>query len=251
MTLIERYKNGETVEVYQEIHLLGEKAFEKNVFAEIEPVLIETFQRVKYNLEILYAALTEQKYQFKTIYECTSDYPIAKPLKNCDKLLAKLDKIVQKFGYVPLSLKMFFKIVGSCNFGWDCDEDPNLIWEYADPIQISALNDILALMQAEDWKGMMKDLVYEGIDDDNCPYIEFSADYYHKDNVSGDQGYAIELTQRPSIDSRVLFEAHNTTFIHYLRLYFEKCGFIRIDHPDSENDFSKYFERVKPKLLKI
>jgi hypothetical protein len=251
MTLIERYKKGETIEVYQEIYLLGEKAFEKNVFAEIEPVLIETFQRVKYNLEILYAALTERKYQFKTLYECTSDYPIAKPLKNCDKLLIKLDKTVQKFGYVPLSLKMFFKIVGSCNFGWDYDTEPNLIWEYADPIQIAALDDILSLMKAEDWKEMMKELVEDGIDEDNCPYIEFSADYYHKDNVSGDQGYAIELTPRPSIDSRVLFEEHKTTFIHYLRLYFQKGGFIRIDNPDNEHDFADYLELVLPKLLKI
>jgi hypothetical protein len=69
--------------------------------------------------------------------------------------------------------------------------------------------------------------------------------------LSGDQGYAIELTQRPSIDSRVLFEAHNTTFIHYLRLYFEKGGFIRIDNPDNGNDFADYFALVLPKLLKI
>jgi hypothetical protein len=251
MTLIERYKKGETVKVYQEIHLLGEKAFEQPIFAEVEAVLIETFQRVKYNLEILHAALTEQNYQFKTIYECTSDYPIAKPLKNCDKLLARLDKTVQKFGYVPLSLKMFFKIVGSCNFSWDYDENPNIIWEYADPIQVSALNDMLALMQADDWKGLMKDLVYEGIDEDNCPYIEFSADYYHKDDWSGGQGYAIELTQRPSIDSRVLFEAHKTTFVNYLRLYFQKGGFIRIDNPDNVHDFAGYLESVLPKLLKI
>ena len=44
MTLLERYKNGESVKVYQEIYLLGEKAFEKELFAEIESVLIKALK---------------------------------------------------------------------------------------------------------------------------------------------------------------------------------------------------------------
>ncbi len=249
MSFIERYKQGETIEVYQDIHKLCEKAFEKEYFEDIEQVLIETFTRVKHNLEAIYETLIEQKYQFKTDFNCTSDYPIAKPLKNCDKLLVKLDKAVKKFGYVPLSFKMFFKIVGSCDFGWDCETNPEILWDYADPIQINSLDDILEMMKDADWKEMTE----EGIEDDEeyLPNIGFSADYYHKDNVSGGEEYSIEITKRPSIDSRVLNEEHDTTFIDYLRLSFEKCGFIRIDNPDNQNYYSAFFEKVKPKLIKI
>ena len=219
MSLIERYKKGETIEVYQDIYNLGENAFEKAFFQDVEQVLIETFQRVRYNLEVIYEALIEHKYQFKTDLVCTSDYPIAKPLQNCGKLLKKLDKEVKPFGYVPLTFKMFFKIVGSCNFGWDYETNPDLLWAYADPIQIDALDDIIEIMEDEDWKDIMQEEIDE--DKDCLPNISFSADYYHKDNVSGGQAYAIEITKRQSVDSRVLFEEHETTFINYLRLHFD------------------------------
>lgn len=140
MSLIERYKQGDTIEVYRDIYNLGEKAFDKEYFEDVKQVLLETFARVKYNLDMIYEALLEQKYQFKTRFDCTSDYPIARPLKDCDKLLAKLDKEAKPFGYVPLSFKMFFRIVGSCNFGWDYETNPQIPWAYADPIQINALS---------------------------------------------------------------------------------------------------------------
>jgi hypothetical protein len=250
MSFIERYKNGETREVYQDIYELGEKAFDKDILPDVEAVLTETFGRVRYNLEVIYEVLKEMDYQFKTEFEYTSDYPIAEPVKNCDKLLTKLDKTVKPFGYVPLSFKLFYKIVGSCNFAWDYETNENIIWEYADPIQIEALDDLFEYPLYEGWVEEMKDILVEEEETDSA-YIEFSADYYHKDNVSGGMGYAIEITKKPSIDSKVLFEEHDTTFIEYLRLTFENCGFIRIKNPEYGNDFSPLFEKVKHKLKEI
>jgi hypothetical protein len=124
------------------------------------------------------------------------------------------------------------------------------MWEYADPIQIEALDDLFGYPLHDEWVDEMKDILAEGEDTD-CAYIEFSADYYHKDNVSGGMCYAIEITKKRSIDSTVLFEEHETSFIDYLRLTFESCGFIRIKNPEYGNDFSPFFEKVKHKLKEI
>lgn len=247
MTFLERYQNGERMEVYQEIERLGSKAFEKNIFKEVEAILIETFQRVRLNLEVIYETLKEQQYSFRTRYQSNSERPLSKPLKNCKKRLAELDQEVAPFGHVPFSLKLFFKIVGSCDLSWDYDTNPEILWEYADPLQIFALDDILEFIRVEDWKERMQEEITEG----DCPSLEISADYYHKDNVSGGPAYAIELTKHPSIDSRVLYEEHETTFINYLRLSFEKGGFLRMDKTPFQKEFAAYFEKVKPKLLKI
>lgn len=251
MTLLERYKSGETIEVYNEIYKLGEKAFEKDKFQEIEAVLVETMERVKYNLEIIHDALININYLLKSEYECTSDYPIAKPLKNIDKLLNKLDKLVKPFGYVPLSVKTFFKIAGSCNFVWNYETNDNLTWEYADPIQINAIDDIIEEMINGEWTDMMRENLEDEDFENQSAYIEFSADYYHKDNASGGRPYAIEITTKPSIDSQVLFEEHQTTFINYLRLCFDNCGFLRIKETGYNNDFEKFFDLVKPRLKEI
>jgi hypothetical protein len=250
MSFIERYNNGEKREVYQEIYELGEKAFDKDIFPDVEAVLIETFKRVCHNLEVICDVLKEMDYQFKTEFDYTSDYPIAEPVKNCAKLLTKLDKTVKPFGYVPLSFKLFYKIVGSCNFGWDYETNPDVLWEYADPIQIGALDDLFDYPLHDEWVDEMKDILAEEEDGEGA-YIEFSADYYHKDNVSGGMGYAIEITPKPSIDGKVLFEEHNTTFIDYLRLTFENCGFTRIINPEYNNDFGPFFDKVKHKLKAI
>ena len=54
MRLYDRYIKGETEEVYQDIYALGQDAFLPTNLPEIEKVLTETFQRVAYNLDIIY-----------------------------------------------------------------------------------------------------------------------------------------------------------------------------------------------------
>jgi hypothetical protein len=249
MQLIERYKNGETIEVYQHIYALGDKAFEPDIFQDVKSVLSETFKRVKYNLEVIYKALVEMNYRFNTDFSYTSNRPLAEPLNNCETLLQELDENVRPFGFIPLSFRIFYQIVGSCNFSWDYKKYPEIYWEYADPIQVMAIDDVVRLMAVLDWKESMLEILEDS--EDACTYIPFSADFYHKDNVSGGEPYAIEITKHKSIDSRVLFEGNETTFIHYLRLNFEKCGFTRIDNPNNSRDYDYFFDKVKPQLIEI
>lgn len=247
MRFYDRYLNGETEQVYEDIYKLGEDAFLKETFPVIENVLTETFQRVSYNLEVIYRELTNINYRFKTKFNYNFEKPLLKPLSNTDKLLNKLEKTLKPFGFVPLSLRMFYRIVGACNFGWDYETNEDFIWHCADPIQIVSLDDLVAEVADKD---NLEDLK-ECYEEDGFLSIALSADYLHKDNISGGPAYSLQLTPKQSIDGQFLNEEHETTFINYLRICFDNCGFPRIKIENKQSDYEAFFDKVKHKLKSI
>jgi hypothetical protein len=247
MTLYDRYINGETELVYKDIYKLGEDSFLVTNFADIEKVLTETFERVAHNLDIIYKELININYCFKTDIKFNFERPLIKPLSDTDKLLAKLDKSLRPFGFVPISLKMFYKIVGACNFGWDYETNDDCIWQCADPIQITSLDDLVSEVTGED----ILDDLKECYEIEGFVGLPLSADYLHKDNISGGQPYSLQLTSTPSIDGQFLYEEHNTTFINYLRICFDNCGFSKIMNPEYKNDYQTFFDKVRPQLKQI
>jgi hypothetical protein len=142
---------------------------------------------------------------------------------------------------------LFYKIVGSCNFSWDYGTNKNILWGGSDPIQIVPLDGLVEQMTNEYWLEEM--IANKEIYGD--AYLELSADYLHKDNISGGPAYAIEITPEPSIDSSLLNEEHQTTFIDYLRIVFENGGFGRTDDIESTPTFKSFWDRVGPKLRRI
>lgn len=248
MSFYGRYLNGETRAVYDDIRKLGEESLLPQNLPEIEKVLAETFRRTAFNLEVIYTELQRIDYRFKTDFQSNSDRPLLKPLFAAAELLEKLDRAAKPFGFVPLSLKRFYQIVGACNFAWDYENNENFFWDYSDPIQIMSLDDLVALVTDEYWEEEMADYVEDEI---GPPHLELAADYYHKDDVSGGDPYCLEITKKPSVDSLFLYELHNTTFIDYLRICFENCGFSNIAATDVQNDYQSFFSRVKPRMLEI
>ncbi len=249
MTFYDRYINGETEKVYKDINLLGKDAFLPANLKDIEKVLTETFQRVSYNLDIIYEELKAINYLFKTNPKYNFEKPLHKPLPDTDILLKQLDNIVIPFGYVPLSIIFFYKIVGGVNFVWDYETNKEFFWEMADPVQIASLDAVMQTLTDEYWQEDMQQYV----EDENfgSAFLDVAADGLHKNNVSGGQAYAIQLTPQPSIDSNFMNEPNNTTFINYLRICFEYCGFPNITRPDMNNNYQFFFDKVKPQLKKI
>jgi len=247
MTFLERYKNGETTEVYSDIDKLGQHAWSKDHFLDIEAVVIETMQRAAYNLTVIYDELKRINYNFKHEIKYSFEAPLNKPLSDTEELLTQLEKSVKPFGSVPLSLKLFYKVVGSCNFAWDYETNKNISWECSDPIQIAPLDNIVEEVTAEYWFEEMSD----NKEVNGAAYLELSADYLHKDNISGGPAYAIEITPNPSIDGKLLNEEHQTTFINYLRIVFENCGFGRADEFERTATLKSFCDRVGPKLRRI
>ncbi|WP_254086608.1 hypothetical protein [Dawidia cretensis] len=99
----------------------------------------------------------------------------------------------------------------------------------------------------DDWKEEMAELREYG----EVPSLELSADYYHKDNVSGGPAYVLTLSQLPSVDGRFLNEEHETTLINYLRIVFMNGGFGRIEDAQRTESFQQFYDRVKPKLTMV
>jgi hypothetical protein len=64
MDLLEKYLQGDTVPVYDEISGMGSDAFERKSFSEVRAVLTETMNRVAYNLDIIHSALRHMNYCF-------------------------------------------------------------------------------------------------------------------------------------------------------------------------------------------
>ena len=226
---------------------MEQDAFRPEVYPDVEAVLIELFGRVRYNLDAIHNELLGMNYQFNTTNGTTSDRPLASPLPRVNELLEELDELVRPFGHVPTSLKLFYKIVGSCNFQWDHTKINEIKWNYSDPIQIIALDDLLCYLKTEDWKDSIEEYFIE----EDCAFLEFAPDVYHKDNVSGGPSYSVMLTKAPSIDSLLLNEPHNTTFINYLRICCDNCGFPGIALPERSNNYENFFDRVKPLLKRI
>ncbi len=144
MNLLERYLQGDTVRVYEEIERMGQNAFERNNLSEVKAVLTETMNRIAYNLGVIYVALVDEKYCFKKNPRHDFEFPLLKPRWGTQLRIRRLERAVRILGYVPLSLKIFYRIVGSCNFAWDYDANDKIPWEGADPIQISPIIDLLA-----------------------------------------------------------------------------------------------------------
>jgi hypothetical protein len=236
MTFTDRYKNGETRTVYEDIMRLGEKSFRKEHYKDVQNVLHETCIRVTFNLDLIYNELSSIGYNFCKETQYNFQRPIVKPLRKTEKLLQRLDKIVKPYGFVPESLKMFYRIVGACNFAWDYNTNDEIPWDGADPIQIVPLDDLVSEL-----------VEMEG---DPLEYLDLSADYLHKDNISGGPAYAIEITQWPVIDGQILHEEHGTTFIDYLRITFDNCGFSRGQYI-KEPEFITFVEKVGSRLLPI
>lgn len=247
MNFIQRYNRGETIQVYSDIHALGQAAFDEQYFDDVQEVMTETMRRTARNLAVIYDELTKVGYNFTRTAEYSFQKPLVSPFTDTTTLLTQLDEAVAPFGYVPLSLKLFYKFVGGCNFAWNTDDDDAIPWPYADPIQISPLDDLVTHVTAGDWEEEMADLSeYREV-----PSLELSADYYHKDNVSGGPAYALALSQSPSFDGRFLNEEHETTFINYLRIVFMNGGFGRIEDAQQLASFRQFYDRVKPKLTMI
>jgi len=247
MTFIERYKNGETAEVYSDIDTLGQEAFSEKYIDDIKAVMTETMERSAYNLTVIYDALQHSNYNFKQMIRYSFENPLSKPLGNVDDLLSQLEKVVTPFGSIPLSLKLFYKTVGSCNFAWDYSTNDNILWECADPIQITPLDTLVEQVTGKYWLDEMKEIK----ETFGTAYLELSADYLHKDNISGGEAYAIEISPELRLDDTLLNEAHQTSFINYLRLAFDNCGFGRTEEIKNRNDFKEFCDKVRPQLRKI
>jgi len=105
---LERYQQGEYVEVWQELAALGDRVRAEPNYSDAQAVAQETMQRVRRNLELIHSRLQDIGYEFQFPAKAVSP-----PLR---EQIAELDEFEREVGYVPLSLRAWAEVVGSVNF---------------------------------------------------------------------------------------------------------------------------------------
>ncbi len=220
-SLFRRYNSGEEKQVWTEIEAMGKGALSPENKREVLPVLTDLMIRVKYNIDILHENIRREGYYFN------NKFPVKSPSKNFENQLVKLQFFYQQFNlHLPLSIMKFFEIVGEVNFTGhnlgEIDEHP-----YADPLVIYGLDELVEYIFQD--KGFYKAAIEESLRDNYKIGLLVSIDAHHKIGEQGGEPYQIELLPYQALDSILLYEEKDITFIRYLRKTFKQCGFSKLN----------------------
>ena len=195
---LERYREGETAEVWAEMARAGADE-------EARAVVRETMQRARANVERLVERLPAIGFVFE------GEPFVPAPAGVADQL----DMLEATIGRLPLALRVWFEEVGQVNLN---GRHPDWSFKYPDPLVVEAPVDFL-LSEFEEWE---ED---RGTDWDQGPVFEvpIAPDYLHKADVSGGGPYSLAVPDG-GVDGPLLYEPNQTTFVGYLRLAFGAGG---------------------------
>lgn len=204
MGLLERYRAGQHEAVWRELARLEPG----NRPAEALAVAWETMQRVRANVETLRDRLTGLGYRFGVYPDGEAlPYDRAPITPLSPEQLGHIDALAALAGPLPLSLELFWRVVGEVNFIGRYDAWP----VYADPLVVYAPE--VALEEYATWQ--VNDAYY-------CPDVldpllaVIAPDDLHKDNVSGGPPYGIALPC-DGCDGRLVNLVGEPYFVEYLR----------------------------------
>ena len=220
---LQRYRQGEYQQVWDELDALGAGVRERLVHAEALAVAHETMQRVRHNIEVVIPHLEALGYQFGYAWiqqqppvddTWVAEQPARRILPSVETP-QRLERFEELVGAIPLSVRAFWSEVGAVNFvgahpHWEelfqryrgrGLEPPNL-----DPLFVEGLSEQLLDLYADE----------RSQGEAHFP-LPLAPDAYLKYHISGSGGYEITLPD-PSADAPLLNEWHHTTFVNYLRI---------------------------------
>jgi hypothetical protein len=213
-SFLSRYKAGEHEKVWAELLAFGAGIRNEPLLREADAVARETMLRVRSNVELLVQRLHSRGYKFGVYPDGSQPAyhpgPHVPPVADTGDRITVLEGLI---GTIPLSLRVFWEIVGSVDFIGYHPEWP----EYSDPLVVFPIEGTEA--EYEDWKEACEEYGRKEVGDFGIP---IAPDVYHKDNVSGGPPYSIKVPNS-AIDAKLEDERNETTFVDYLRVCF-RCG---------------------------
>jgi hypothetical protein len=215
MDYIERYKNGEFEQVWNDLQSMGPSIRDDEFFSQAQAVATETMERVRRNCETIISRLTKMGYVFDRYPDGTrrfySPEPLSSPTSETHSDLLELEAEV---GPLPLSIVSFWNVVGAVDLvGMHSDWPDGL-----DPLVVHPPIGVLSSIY---------DYIQE--DGDSLLFGDLAPDDLHKDNVSGGDPYGVELPN-PLADFVFKNERHGLLFVPYLRLaILDYGGFAGLD----------------------
>lgn len=211
-----RYAAGEFEQVWAEMLALGEGVQQAQFFSEAYCVACETMARVRTNLEMLIARLDAVGFELGKYPDGDAlSYFVGARVPPPHNIGYKIKELETLVGTIPLSLKVFWQVVGSVNL---IGFHPN--WpDFSDPLVVEPIE--TAFSEYNYWRERYED---EGPDEAGTFVLPIAPDVFHKDNVSGGLPYGMKVPNM-AIDAKVENEEHDTTFVSYLRICFGQGGF--------------------------
>ena len=212
---LQKYLSGQEKEVWDEIEGVQIAKLSGEELDDIESVCKEAMKRVKNNLEVIINTLRKASFDFSIYPDGEKHffiYGLENPGMDVDSKISEIESIA---GYLPLTIKHFWKEVGSVSLvgsveGWE---------EYSDPLFVASVDDNLELLR--EWSEFRQDCEEHAED----PFKLFiSPDEDQKDGYEGGMYQNIELPCA-RVDALVKDAASETSFIDYLREAFEAKGF--------------------------
>jgi hypothetical protein len=238
---LDRYLKGEYEEVWADLLDLGSKIREEPLYIDALAVTRETMTRVRYNIELLIDRLANLGYQFGTYrngqYKVEGYLgPHNPPVADIEMRIINYQRL-EGISVIPLSLRIFWEMVGSIDLtgwypSWPSNSDPLVVF----PAEAIESNYYI-------WRSQVE----EGEPDVKFYRVPLAPDYYHKDNVSGGEGYKMQVPNA-AIDGFLENEGHDTTFVNYLRLAFRYGGFpgIQADNLSFTDVITKLTDKLMP-----
>jgi hypothetical protein len=218
LTYLDRYLNGEQKQVWDELSKKDNAIYREPLLTDALSVTRETMKRVLYNIELLIMRLNAIGYVFgvypdgrSKVYEYYS--PRNLPFPDIVESIVKCEAL-DGIGSFPLSLRMFWEIVGDVDFTGYHPSWPL----YSDPLIVFPIESIKADYHKWRYQTEEGDIVA------GLFGVPISPDYYHKANISGGEPYRIRVPNY-MINGILENERNNTTFVNYLRICFRYGGF--------------------------
>lgn len=211
MNYLERYRNGEYEQVWNDLQALGPSIRQEPYATQARDVATETMRRVRRNCERLVARLQTLGYVFGTFPDGTRRSYTGDPLTvPSDMLRADCAELESEAGPLPLSLFTFWQEVGAVDLvgmhpAWPDGLDPLVV----DPPE-GALSFLFDFDEDEEDASLGR-------------FAGLAPDDLHKDNTSGGDPYGVRLPN-PAADFIFVYERHNMFFVPYLRLAILQWG---------------------------
>jgi hypothetical protein len=209
---LERYKSGQSAEVWAEMRDLGPEIRAARFWHHASAVATETMARASKNIDTVAARLKATGYWFAE--------PPSIRHQAASETAVGLDVFEARHGPMPLSLRAFYDVAGTVNLTQSNGQlvhygpeerrrratELEILGEY-DPLVVQSLTDPMT------WPGV--------------PGVAwfFACDEFHKANYSGGANYHVLLPDAGA-DFRIYGMADNREFfVDYLRFTFEGGGF--------------------------
>lgn len=186
-------------------------------------------------LEMLENAKQMLRQRLDSIEKVERDTNVRAHVPPAKDIAKQIRKLQSKLGTLPLSLKVFYEVVGSVDL---MGQHSNLT-----PPGGSVCPDPLVIFSVEDARANAEQL--EG-DEEEGGYVVIAPDEIHKAGESGGEPYEIAVPDEGA-DGELLNERHGLFFVDYLRMAFRHGGFPGYEGYD--RDVPREIEQLGKDLL--